>query len=154
MRWVMLLTVVCLAAPERPGPPPRQKPMTFQEQLLGRWQLVSAQIDGRPDEQKKPSTVLHFKPDVIEVHEEGRRRDEDDARYTVDASKSPIAIDLTLKSGKEKRILGIIRVEGDRLTLCFKFSGEGRPTEFVSIQGTDQIVMTLSRVAEKKAESK
>jgi uncharacterized protein (TIGR03067 family) len=55
------------------------------------------------------------------------------ARYSVDRSKSPMAMDYVLSDGN--RQAGIWKFEDGRLTTCFGAPGSARPTEFVSAKG-------------------
>jgi len=48
-------------------------------------------------------------------------------KYKLDTTKSPVAIDLDIQD--KGKALGIIRAEGNELTLCF---GEKRPAKFES----------------------
>lgn len=50
--------------------------------------------------------------------------------FTLDEMQSPKTIDLTI-DGESTRLMGIYRLEGDRLTLCLRSDGV-RPTEFSS----------------------
>lgn len=57
---------------------------------------------------------------------------------TIDPSKKPKAIDVTLTEGPMKGavLLGIYELDGDTLKVCFDLGGKKRPTEFKSPPGS------------------
>jgi uncharacterized protein (TIGR03067 family) len=65
------------------------------------------------------------------------------AELSLDAGKNPKAIDVTFgMPGKQKALLGIYELEGDKLTLCFA-DGDNRPLQFKGKRG--QIVLHYER---------
>src|SRR5262249_40040236 len=70
------------------------------------------------------------------------------ARFTVDPGKAPAQIDLTSVAGptKGKTVLGIYRLEGKRLTLCWPLGEDrARPAGFGE-KGNDLATLTVQRV--------
>lgn len=67
---------------------------------------------------------------------------------TIDPSKSPKAIDVTLTDGPMKGavMLGIYEIDGDTLKVCFDTGGKKRPTEFKSPAGSETFVNVHKRV--------
>src|SRR5437763_14240052 len=66
---------------------------------------------------------------------------------TIDPSKSPKAIDVTLTDGPMKGavLLGIYELDGDTLKVCFDTGGKKRPTEFKSPPGSETFVNVHKR---------
>jgi uncharacterized protein (TIGR03067 family) len=68
--------------------------------------------------------------------------------YTIDATKSPITIDMKPTGGNYdgKTLLGIVKIEGDTLTACFAEPGKDRPTKFESPEGGSTILVVHKKV--------
>jgi uncharacterized protein (TIGR03067 family) len=66
---------------------------------------------------------------------------------TIDPSKSPKAIDVTMTEGPMKGVvlLGIYEIDGDTLRVCFDMGGKKRPTEFKSPPGSETLVNVHKR---------
>jgi uncharacterized protein (TIGR03067 family) len=77
-------------------------------------------------------------------------------RYTisVDATKKPAQIDLKADNGKDKgkTSVGIIRIEGDTINLCFDRPSDHqkRPTEFKTSKNVDFVETLLYTLKKKK----
>src|SRR5262249_15636859 len=67
---------------------------------------------------------------------------------TIDPSKSPKTIDVTMTEGPNKGAvtLGIYGFDGDTLKVCFDPQGKKRPTEFKSAPGSQHFVNVHKRV--------
>jgi uncharacterized protein (TIGR03067 family) len=70
---------------------------------------------------------------------------------TIDPSKSPKTIDVTMTEGpaKGKVMLGIYEFDGDTLKVCFDSQGMNRPTEFKSAPGSQNFLNVHKRVAQE-----
>ena len=70
-------------------------------------------------------------------------------RFTFDPKADPPTLDLESLDGNPKlATLAIYKIEGDRLTICYSFTGKPRPTKFVAEPGGD--VVHYRRVKAKK----
>jgi uncharacterized protein (TIGR03067 family) len=70
------------------------------------------------------------------------------ATFTLNTKATPTAIDIKPEkaNGKEKSVLGIYKLEKDKLTICFGMDGTERPKEFKSEPGTKTGMFVLERV--------
>ncbi len=101
-------------------------------QIDGEWIPLSVVIDGKPLEKgllqygKRTATAsevtVKFGPQVMVQ-----------AHYSVDRSRTPMAMDYLLAGGRTQ--YGIWKLEGEQLTTCFGAPGQPRPGEFTSIRG-------------------
>lgn len=139
--------------------------------LLGNWTVVSAERDGKPDEdpdhpihgrvvtftKKKPDTDARFAYDMEGTFANAGNIE---AGYKLDSSKSPKVIEFLQwldVGGKFKPLLtkNIYRFDGDQLWLCLQSAQEGEkaPTEFVTKKGDGLFLLKLKRRPAKDAKS-
>jgi uncharacterized protein (TIGR03067 family) len=69
------------------------------------------------------------------------------AKFRIDPSKTPKAIDYTMTEGptKGKIHLGIYELEGDTVKFCFAAPGTDRPTEFTAKEGSQRTLSVWKR---------
>jgi len=147
MRAAILFVSLIVAVPDRQDPTPKSKPMTFQDQILGEWELARISVGGNAETPNKEDEkrVLRFTPSEIHVFVNGEMRPEDGATYTLDMSKNPVAIRFTPKNKNDNKTMqGLLKLEGGQLLLCIAIDG-GRPADFVPNEKELQIVMYLNR---------
>jgi uncharacterized protein (TIGR03067 family) len=126
-----------LAAPGAKDPPKKEMPT-----IVGQWSMETAKAAGMEIPFPKEYTI-DFGTDGRAVAKKAANAEPDPATYTVDTKKSPNEIDL--KESRDRTMLGIYKIEGDMLTICFAAMG-GRPDKFESPAGSMNIVMILKRV--------
>jgi uncharacterized protein (TIGR03067 family) len=118
-----------------------------QKALLGSWTCSSAIIDGKPlaaetaKELRLTLTADRYKtergPQVLF-----------DSTYKIDAAKMPAQIDMIGTEGdlKGKVALGIFKLDGDTLTMCYVMPGKERPTAFESLPESGTFLVTWKRM--------
>lgn len=118
------------------------------DKLQGEWTVTDAKKNGQgpPDRDEIVGQKLTFGGDKLKFGPfEGE--------WTLDPSKEPRQIDLTVLEGPEnekgKVAQGIYKLDGDKLTLHLSHPGGERPTSFESKEGENCILLTTERVKKK-----
>jgi uncharacterized protein (TIGR03067 family) len=118
-------------------------------QLEGEWSMMSGEANGTamPKETVKTGkrvakdgeTTITF-GDLVFFK----------AKFSIDPTKKPKAIDYTMTEGptKGKTHLGIYELDGDTVKFCFAAPGQDRPTEFTAKEGSQNTLSVWKR--EKK----
>jgi RNA polymerase sigma factor (sigma-70 family) len=129
---------------EQQGREAAEKPKADKDSLRGTWIPVSVEENGKkvPEEDVKAKNFeMVFAADKVTLPNKG---DSMEVGYKLDPAKSPKQIDLIFD--KEKTAKGIYLLDGDTLKLCVqKDPGSERPTEFVSKEGTNHLLIVLKR---------
>ena len=135
----LLALALVVAAPTKKDPPPKEPPT-----LVGEWAAESALRGGQPDLPDSGLTITFTADGKVSFKElKGDRADE--SSYKTDPKKNPAEIDLIPPPAeREPTMLGIYKVDGDTLTLCFTAKGE-RPKEFASPAGSKIVLITCKR---------
>jgi len=118
-------------------------------QLEGAWSMVSGEANGQamPKEMvRSGKRVAKDGETTITIGGQVYFK----AKFTVDPSKKPKAIDYTMTEGptKGKTHLGIYELDGDTLKFCFAAPGNERPTDFTAKEGSQRTLSVWKR--EKK----
>jgi uncharacterized protein (TIGR03067 family) len=69
------------------------------------------------------------------------------ARFTIDPTKKPKAIDYAMTEGptKGQTHLGIYELDGDTVKFCFAAPGKERPTDFTAREGSQRTLSVWKR---------
>lgn len=115
------------------------------EKLQGTWKVIAAVKDGEgapADDIEKMELVISSGQMVFK---DGKSERDETVTFKVDSTKQPATIDMT-NTKEKKLILGIYKLDGDKLSLCFRLGDKDRPTEFASKKKSDVRFLTLERV--------
>ena len=121
---------------------PAQTKSDKEQKLEGRWEVVSSERSGAKDsEEKIKGYVMTLEKGKFSVSRAGK--DLRAGTYKVDSSTRPRRIDLVFTAGRKGNSLGIYKISGDRLTICFSKPSPSpvpeanRPKEFSSTKGNE-----------------
>lgn len=118
--------------------------------LEGGYTLVSGEKDGKviPPERIKGS-IVKFTGKVI-VGTDKDKKEFFASTYTLDTSKKPWVITMKSTSPKEATAMGIIKKDGDTLTIAYALPGTATPTEFKTKENQHLFVLKAMGKDEKE----
>jgi uncharacterized protein (TIGR03067 family) len=108
----------------------------------GKWVIESVTRDGKAADALKGATREHGGGKYTITPAAGSKAQPTTGSYTVDTTKTPVAIDMKPKGGNYdgKTLHGIVKVEGDTMTIAFAEPGKERPTKFESAAGSGVVL--------------
>ncbi len=117
--------------------------------LDGTYRATAVIMDGNElPEGDRASLVATFKGNAYTVEADGYY---DSGTFTLDTSKSPIAMDFKPTSGPASglTVRGICSIDGDTIRICYSADGMGpRPQRFAADYGSGNNLVTLKRKAQ------
>ena len=140
----------------KPGPPVGEKvdPKVKADELAafaGTWVYERQVVEGKeiPVAEMGKSHIV-ISGDTLTRHAyaaDGRALHPIPSTISVDPTANPKLMDddAAMPTGSKKRRLGIYKLEGDRLTLCYDNTGKERPTAFDSPAGSSFVLSVLRR---------
>lgn len=108
----------------------------------GKWVIESVTRDGKAVDALKGAVRVHTDGNYTLTPAAGSKAQPTSGTYKLDASKSPVTIDMVVKGGTYdgKTLLGIAKLDGDTLTVAFGEPGKDRPKAFESKEGSGVVV--------------
>jgi uncharacterized protein (TIGR03067 family) len=144
LRFAVILSLFVLATAAR------GEDVAAKGDLQGTWTCTSGVIDGKPLAEE---TAKRLRLTLTADRYKTERGDEVlfDSTYTIDAAKNPKQIDMIGTEGelKGRPALGIYRLEGDMLTICYVMPGGQRPAAFESKPQSGVYVVVWKREEKK-----
>ena len=109
--------------------------------LQGTWKAVKLEQDGKRIDSEDLLAVISGEKFIMKTGGEDQV-----SRIKLDPSKKPAAIDIHPQKEKAT-VLGIYKLEGKRLTICFAVGGkQKRPQKFTAPKGSGNALFVLQRV--------
>lgn len=143
MMSVRALMVVGLAAGFAVA---QDKPAFDAAKLVGSWTITGGMKAGEKADTTKYKDPAVFDKDTIAF------KTEDGAfkfKYTADAKASPVAVELEIlepEGFKGAKAKGIIKLDGDKMTLCYNPEAEGkRPEKFESTKDNKFFLFEMTK---------
>src|SRR5271166_4250212 len=118
------------------------------EKQQGTWVAVSFRHDGQATPQEIVRTITRtVKGDHVVWKRDGKSFA--GTALVLDPGKDPKAIDVIADGGptRGKRVLGIYKIENNKLTLCMADPDQPRPREFKAEEGSGNTLMVFTRRA-------
>ena len=110
----------------------------------GTWRTATSIYDG----QEGPAEIVRSITRTVEKDHVVWKRDGKSfagTRIVLDPSRDPKTIDVVPDGGpnRDERVLGIYKLEGDRLSICMAAPGKPRPAEFKADKGSGCTLRTF-----------
>jgi uncharacterized protein (TIGR03067 family) len=115
-------------------------------QLEGEWSMVSGQANGAAMPEATVNSGKRVATDGETTITFGGQV-YFKAKFSVDPTKKPKAIDYTMTEGptKGRTHLGIYELDGDTVRFCFAAPGADRPTDFTAEEGSRRTLSVWKR---------
>ena len=126
MRLLMTATLLTTGLLLGAAPAEEKKPAA----LEGTYTIVSGEEDGKPvPAERIKGSVVKFAGNKIVGHDKDKK-EFFAAEFKLDTAKTPWVIDMTSKQPKEAKAAGLVKKDGDTLTIIYALPGGEAPTEF------------------------
>ncbi len=115
--------------------------------VAGKWVVESVTRDGKPVDALKGAVRVLGDGKYTLTPAAGSKAEPSSGTYALDTTKSPTALDTTAKGGTYdgKTVPGIVKVDGDTLTIAYGEPGKDRPAKFESAAGSGVTVAVHKR---------
>ena len=124
------------------APAPKEAPKKDPPSLVGLW-VAESGLRGGQMRPPPPGTSMEFTADgKVFMRERGGEKSME-ATYKADPKKDPAELDIIPPLAGKGELLGIFKIDGDTLTICF--AENERPAKFESPEGSRAMLVTLRR---------
>jgi len=122
--------------------------------LEGGYTIVSGEKDGKPiPEERIKGSIVRFTGDRI-VGTDKDKKEFFAATYTLDTSKKPWAIKMKSVSPKEAEAVGLVKKDGNTVTIVYSLPDAAAPVEFRTQKHQHLFVMKALKPETPKGEEK
>jgi uncharacterized protein (TIGR03067 family) len=148
MRKLLSFAMLCCGAAYLSAPAAGQGKKA-EAKLEGAYTVVSGEENGKavPAEKVKGS-VVRFTGDMI-LGTDKDKKEFFAAKYTLDTVKTPWTIRMRSTAPKEAETVGLVKKEGDTVTLIYALPGAPAPTEFKTKDRQNMFVLKAMNAGEK-----
>jgi len=141
-----LILVLVAIRPCAAAPPDKEALRAERERHQGTWTVTSSIYDGQP----APDALVRSIERVVTGDHVVWKRDGKSfsgTKVELDPAPEPKTLDVIPDGGRNRgeRVLGIYRLDGDRLTICMAAPGQPRPKEFKAGKGSGCTLRTFRR---------
>lgn len=140
-----MIRLACLALLVLPAAVPAEDkkpdPKADLAALKGKWKVAAVTFDGNVAKPDDRTLVIDGNSFTAYTGDKKGRS----LTFTVDPSKDPKHIDLTLKE-QDQKAAGVYTLDGDKLTICYGEPGTARPKKFESKSGDKTFLLVLERI--------
>lgn len=128
------------------APAPKDAPKI--DNIVGEWTVVNQERDGKAGSFFSDSMSFTADGKWGRVYEGKEARNCE--KYVLDTTAKPGTIDLIFtKDTNVAGAYGIVRIDGDTLTMCLNYSSRVRPDKFESPAGSSNMLIVMKRVKKK-----
>jgi uncharacterized protein (TIGR03067 family) len=125
------------------------KPKRDREAILGMWQVVKIEVDGKDASETDDGKTFRSAPWTITKNKIVLKEGVFEMMYELDPFAKPKAIDLD--NGGDKKFACVYSLDGDTLKICAPLMpGGSRPAEVASKKGSGTRMLVLKRKAKDK----
>jgi uncharacterized protein (TIGR03067 family) len=109
--------------------------------LNGTYTITAGEEDGKPIPAARfEGAVVIFTDDTV-AGTDKEKKEIFSSKYKLDAAKKPWAIHMKTKEPKEAESQGLVKMEGDTVTIIYAKPGGEKPTEFKTKENQHMFVM-------------
>ncbi len=143
MKWkCATLAMLVMAVSGTAEDTPKAKLKPFQ----GEWKILAITRDGQPvpeDRFRNFRLIVKGKERIIKSGDMVVSK----ATYTVDPTKKPPVIDISVSDGPlaGSKVQGIYELKGDKLTICLALEGDDRPDALTAEAGSGRLLQVFER---------
>jgi len=127
---LLLLALISLTAPDRPDRTPKIDGPIHQA-MQGKWHFVSATLGDVTLTRSIPNQLFVTRTEISHLVFDRQSPGQSNQRFVIHERANPVQIDLLPTQLEDRVIEGIVKIEGDTLTICVPVgAAKARPSEF------------------------
>jgi uncharacterized protein (TIGR03067 family) len=131
------------AVDENGGKPVEEKKAGKSPSIVGKWMIKSGTRSGAEVPKERLTSISITEKEVTIPAGPNKFV----MSYTLDTTKSPIEIDMKIESGPvpDGMAKGIVKLDGDKMMLCYNGMGGDRPADFKTAEGDNCFYFSMEK---------